>query len=140
MEQPSRNQLIESIVRVLEPRDEILEAYLFGSRARGASGPLADVDVAVFLDRTDAGAYPFGYPAELATVLMRELRTNAIDVVVLNGAPPLLYHRVLRDGVRLFSRNLQETTTREGMALSRYCDFVPQLRTIAAAQDARIAR
>ena len=91
MEQPSRNQLIESIVRVLEPRDEILEAYLFGSRARGASGPLADVDVAVFLDRTDAGAYPFGYPAELATVLMRELRTNAIDVVVLNGAPPLLY-------------------------------------------------
>jgi hypothetical protein len=64
---------------------------------------------------------------------MRALGTNSIDVVILNNSPPLLYHRVLRDGQRLLSRNLQATTVREGRALSRYCDFAPQLARIDAA-------
>ena len=59
-----------------------------------------------------------------------------LDVVVLNDAPPLLYHRVLRDGERLLSRDLAATTTREGRALSRYCDYLPQLRKI----DRELAR
>ena len=59
---------------------------------------------------------------------------NAIDVVVLNTAPPLLYHRVLRDGVRLLSRDLRATTTRAGQALSRYFDFLPQMEKMDAAR------
>jgi hypothetical protein len=58
---------------------------------------------------------------------------------VLNDATPLLYHRVLRDGQRILSRNLRATSTREGYALSRYCDHVPQLAKIEAAHGARIA-
>ena len=54
--------------------------------------------------------------------------------MVLNRAPPLLYHRVLRDGRRILARDLRATTTREGYALSRYCDFVPQLAKMAAAR------
>lgn len=61
---------------------------------------------------------------------MSGLRTNAIDVVILNRAPPLLYHRVLRDGIRVLSRDLRATTVREGQALSRYCDFLPYLNRI----------
>jgi len=37
---------------------------------------------------------------------------------------------VLRDGERLLSRDLAASTTREGYAISRYCDYLPQLRTI----------
>ena len=59
---------------------------------------------------------------------------NDVDVVLLNHAPPVLYHRVLRDGVRLLSRDLPATTTRAGQALSRYCDFVPQLAKMEAAR------
>jgi hypothetical protein len=61
---------------------------------------------------------------------MSALGTNRVDLVLLNEAPPLLYHRILRDGVRLLSRDLASTTTREGRALSRYCDYVPQLLKI----------
>lgn len=57
--------------------------------------------------------------------------------MVLNEAPPLLYHRVLRDGVRILTRDLRATTTREGQALSRYCDFLPQLEKIDAVHRAR---
>ena len=59
---------------------------------------------------------------------------EGVDVVVLNEAPILLYHRVLHDGVRLFSRDLRATTSRAGQALSRYFDFLPQLDKMDAAR------
>lgn len=71
---------------------------------------------------------------------MRSLGTNAVDMVVLNRAGPLLYHRVLRDGLRVYSRDLRATTAREGYALSRYCDYVPQLAKIEAAMRASRAK
>jgi hypothetical protein len=61
-----------------------------------------------------------------------------VDVVLLADAPPLLYHRVLRDGIRIMSRDLRETTVREGRAMSRYCDYVPQLAKIDAAAARRL--
>ena len=120
--------------RALEPRPEILDAYLFGSQARGDTGALSDIDVAVYIDEDLADPGPYGYDAELITDLMTELGTNDIDVVLLNRAPPLLYHRVLRDGRLLVTRDLKATTTRAGYALSRYFDFVPQLKKQAAAR------
>jgi hypothetical protein len=71
---------------------------------------------------------------------MRCVSRNDVDIVVLNQAPPLLYQRVLRDGVRILSRDLAATTVREGRALSRYCDYLPQLRKIEALHAARIER
>jgi len=82
--------LVAAIRSVLEPREEVREAYLFGSAARGDAARHSDV-----------------------------------DVVRLNAAPPLLYHRVLRDGSRILARDLRETTVREGRALSRWCDWAP---------------
>ena len=119
--------LTERLAELLDPREEILEAYLFGSHARGRAQPHSDVDVAVYVDEARADDTGYGYRANLTTDLMAGLRFNDVDVVVLNRAPPLLYHRVLRDGVRLLARDLRATTTREGRAVSRYCDFVPQL-------------
>jgi len=132
--------LVERIAALLAPRQEVLEAYLFGSQATGRAQPHSDIDVAVYVDEAGAVHSGYGYPAELTTVLMAGLRTNRVDVVVLNHAPPVLYHRVLRDGVRVLSRDLRATTTREGYALSRYCDYVPQLAKIEAAMRAARTR
>ena len=127
-------RLAARLVGVLETRDEVLEAYLFGSHACGQAQPRSDVDVAVYVDEGRAEDGVWGYRAQLATELMAALRVNEVDVVVLNRAPPLLYHRVLRDGVRLLSRDLRATTTRAGQALSRYFDFLPQLDKMDAAR------
>jgi predicted nucleotidyltransferase len=133
----SKDLLAGRITAVLSARPEILEAYLFGSHARGAGRAHSDVDVAVFIDEGSIDPGPFGYGSELTTVLMSGLGTNAVDVVVLNHAPPLLYHRVLRDGIRLLARDLRATTVREGRALSRHCDFVPHLAKIDALLGSR---
>lgn len=42
--------------------------------------------------------------------------------------------------VELERRLLRATTTREGYALSRYCDFVPQLAKMQAARRALARR
>ena len=131
--------LTEQIAGVLRPRREILEAYLFGSRAREDASPESDTDVAVLVDRSTAPDPHFGYAAALAADLTTAVGGGAVDVVVLNDAGPLLYQRVLRDGIRLLARDLRATTTREGRALSRYCDYVVQLRKMEVAHSARIA-
>jgi predicted nucleotidyltransferase len=124
----------------LTPRGEVLEAYFFGSQARGEARAHSDIDVAVYLDLTRVPPCDYGYEAQLTTELMSALSSDRVDLVVLNRASPLLYHRVLRDGVRLLTRDLQATTVREGQALSRYCDYVPQLAKIDAVAAARIRR
>ncbi len=126
------------LTETLERRPEVLEAYLFGSHARGEARAHSDVDVAVYVSEVPDA--PFGYEAELTADLMSALGDNRVDVVLLDRAPPLLYHRVLRDGVRLLSRDLKATALREGRALSRYCDWVPQLAKIDAALRDRIRR
>jgi predicted nucleotidyltransferase len=131
--------LLEKLAAVLELRAEILEAYLFGSTATGRARQHSDIDVAVYLGEAAPSSSVFGYVADLSTSLMHALGSNRVDVVILNSAPPLLYHRVLRDGTRIFARDLRATTTREGHALSRFCDYVPQLAKIEAAHRARIA-
>jgi hypothetical protein len=130
--------LVESLGRRLAERPEILEAYLFGSQARGLARRHSDVDVAVYVNPACQVDAPFGYEAALTAELLTLLRCNDVDVVVLNRASPLLYHRVLRDGVRLFTRAARVTTTREGLALSRYCDYLLQLRKIDVAHGTRI--
>ena len=129
-----RERLVERLATLLAPRGEVLDAYLFGSCARGQAQSHSDIDIAVYVDEALVDNGNFGYRAKLTTALMAGLGYNDIDLVVLNCAPPLLYHRVLRDGIRVFSRDLSATTTREGQALSRYCDFVPQLAKMDAAR------
>jgi len=139
MDRPREHTL--AIVRqVLATHPEVLEAYLFGSTARGEQQPHSDVDVAVYVDRDAAPRSVFGHAADLTADIMRALGTNRVDVVLLNDAPPLLYGRVLQDGIRICSRDLMASTRREGQALSRYCDFVPQLAKIDAAHHARVMR
>jgi predicted nucleotidyltransferase len=130
-------KLVDELASVLATRPEICEAYLFGSQARGDSRPHSDVDVAVYVDPAVPMNTGFGIDCEIAADLMKALGTNDIDVVLLNRAGPLLYHRVLRDGIRVLARDLAAATRREAMALSRYCDYLPQLGKIQNAERRR---
>ena len=40
----------ERLAEVLDPCEEILEAYLFGSHARGQARRHSDLDIAVYID------------------------------------------------------------------------------------------
>ena len=57
--------LAERITDELSARPEILEAYLFGSQARGAGQAHSDVDIAVYVDEEKIAPRLFGVPGRV---------------------------------------------------------------------------
>ena len=133
------SELLPLLQATLQPRVEVLEAYLYGSCARGDAASHSDIDVAAFVTSDSLLVPGFGIAAQLSALLQTGLRRSDVDLALLNCASPLLYYRVLRDGVRILSRDLAATSNREGMALSRYCDYLPQLRIVELEHRNRIA-
>lgn len=107
---------------------DVVAGYLFGSVARGDDGPESDVDVALWLrsapQPTVAGA---AFAPILADDLTEALGRRA-DVVVLNGAPLELIHRVLRDGVLIAERDRSARIAFEVAFRRTYLDMQPYLR------------
>lgn len=79
-------------------------AYLFGSRASGSARPESDFDIGILLEASAARAERGATIRRLAARLGREVSSVLLDIVILNDAPALLRHRVIRDGLLLFER------------------------------------
>jgi predicted nucleotidyltransferase len=83
----------------------VVSAFLFGSVAEGRSHRESDIDVGVLLSRdvyaTERERFDAG--VRLSSEIVGTLGKNAIDVVVLNDAPPHLARRIVTSGRRVFS-------------------------------------
>ena len=64
----------------------------------------------------------------LAGALGREVPSDRLDLVLLNDAPALLRHRVVRDGVLLFARSDAERVRFVLRTIREYQDLEPRLR------------
>lgn len=93
--------LVPEITAVVGSR--LASAYLFGSEAERRPHRESDVDIAVLLDPSDHGdrRSRFDMRILLASRLISRLGGRAVDIVVLDDAPPLLARRIVLDGVRL---------------------------------------
>ncbi|HEY5046992.1 MAG TPA: nucleotidyltransferase domain-containing protein [Rhizomicrobium sp.] len=76
---------------------EIERIVLFGSRARGDAGPLADIDLAIACPDADAGRWSDIVEAaeETPTLLL-------IDIVRIESAPAALKAQIVREGKTLY--------------------------------------
>jgi predicted nucleotidyltransferase len=114
--------------------DGVIAAYLFGSVARGTEKATSDVDVAILLGRDPPrtfDALPLGLEGELERLVRRR-----VQLVVLNGAPVDLVHRVLRDGVIVADRDRSARIRFEVRARALYLDLLPFLRRYRRQGDA----
>ncbi len=73
-------------------------AYLFGSQARGAAGAFSDIDIAVLFSASPS----LDEHATMQVDLCRLLGTDAVDLVVLNDASPLLKLDAVTEGKLLY--------------------------------------
>ena len=108
------------------PGPEIDCAYLFGSVARGESGPLSDIDVGILF----SGSTPAARRLELAAAVgehMERLTKSTVDVVILNDAPPAVRHRIVRDGLLLFAVDEHLRVVFESRSIDEFLDFQPVL-------------
>lgn len=106
-----------------------MAAYLYGSHAEGRSHSESDVDVAVLLDE---GTYPTAAERSEARVrisawLVGALSVNDVDVLVLNGAPPLLGRKVVTDGLPVRVADAERARTWARDVQLRAADLAPFL-------------
>jgi predicted nucleotidyltransferase len=101
---------------------DIAALYLFGSRSRGAAAARSDVDLAVVLAAGLDAERRWKKRLDLMADATRVLGTDAVDLLVLEDAPVVVAHRVLRDG-RLLGERMPERRTQvaEGI-MRRYVD------------------
>lgn len=118
-------ETVSIIKTVLEAREEVIFAYLFGSTVKGLDNSLSDVDIAVFLDiekMPESGS--FGYKSELILEIEKAL-LKKIDLVLLNQSPLFLAHNILKNGLLIFSRSEKEKVGFHFRVVRNYLDFKP---------------
>ena len=117
-----RGVLQELLADGLRGIPNLCAAYLFGSRARGTQRPGSDVDVGIWLRKTPVTLDE--YPLELAGALEQKLG-QGVDLVVMNGAPSDLVHRILRDGILVLEKDRAARIAFEMQARSDFFDMAP---------------
>ena len=106
-------------------QEEIEIAYIFGSIARGTESALSDIDIAILIDdqQINEDKFRYGYKAEILADLMKILKTNNVDLAILNEANTLLRHRVLYHGKLIYSKNEKKRIEFQTNTIDKYIDF-----------------
>lgn len=117
--------LIKKLGGFARSHPRILLGYLFGSTVRNERHRGSDYDIALLLD----GEPTFEDRIALISELMRILKTNDVDIVILNHAPPLLRYEVVSDG-RLFFRKGEDAANKFEMMVYREFFDTQHLRDV----------
>jgi uncharacterized protein len=119
-------------------REGVVAAMLIGSQARGSAGPLSDIDIGVWHEPGLDPKALFKLRFELTDAAARALGTDEVDVVLLNGATPLMRHRAIRDARRLVERDPKARVRLEARAVLDYLDTAPLRAELARGLRHRI--
>lgn len=112
----------EALKNIFKSYPEIKLAYLFGSRAVGKEGPLSDYDFAVYFDLNDKIRMS-DIRFKLLDQLSRELKTDKVDLVILNMTEsPELKYNIIKDG-RIIYEVEPFKLLFEPRVLNEYFDF-----------------
>ncbi len=119
------NEVQEILKEYFKMHPEVEVAYVFGSLARGRMNPLSDIDIALLIDRDriKEKIYPYGYKSEILADLVQLLKTNNVDLVILDEANPLLRHRILYFGKIIYSQDERKRIKFQIDTINRYNDY-----------------
>jgi len=125
-------QCLAPLVEKLKNDLDIVAIYLFGSFAAGMQTPLSDIDLAIILDHNLPPSRYFKKKLDLLAIVTSLLKTDAVDLVILNQAPLALSYQVLGKG-RLVYEKKGGKTQRIGFQVKtfdQYFDFKPVERIL----------
>lgn len=113
---------IGKLQRFFAGQRKVRLAYLFGSHGKGTEGPLSDIDIAVFLDNNLSKHERQETQLELLSEISSIVKTDRLDLVVMNDCPIDLNYEIIKHGRILNIKDEGEKVDIESMILSRYLD------------------
>jgi len=109
-------KISKAIYEALSKEENIILAYIYGSTAREKEHPFSDIDIAILLKE----------PSIDKTIKIHSILTDSlgekVDTLLLNLAPPILRYQVIKNGIRIISKNEEARIAFESRALSEGLD------------------
>lgn len=121
--------LFRDLKRALLKDNELIFGYVFGSFGMGKSSLLSDVDVAFYIL---PGKNGFEKKLSLMEEITSILKTDEVDIVILNEAPLTLCYQVLKTGRLLFSKDERLRLDFVNKVYNAYCDTEPLRKSAEA--------
>ena len=114
------NHFLPDVREYLNKHPKVVFAYLFGGLARGRVSPLSDVDIAIYLtDEVDTTREKL----EIVGKLNDLLKTDEVDLVMVNTAPLPLAARIIRHKTILVDKMPFVRHKFESLTIRKYFDF-----------------
>ena len=110
------------LLEFMRGQEDIKLAYLFGSVAKGKEGKLSDVDIAIFLDESLSKKERFYLQLKVTSELTSILKTDRVDLIVMNNAPLLLKYNIIKYG-KILKEDIETKVGVESGILSDYLDM-----------------
>ncbi len=120
--QKSVEEKLDDLIDFLQSHKYIVFAYLFGSVAKGKGGKLSDLDLAVFMDESLNKREKFDLQLKLISEMTSILKTDKVDLVVMNDAPLSLNYEIIKANCPMFVKDRGEKIDFEHKVLSKYLD------------------
>ncbi|WP_207180779.1 type VII toxin-antitoxin system MntA family adenylyltransferase antitoxin [Anaerocellum diazotrophicum] len=105
--------------------NKVVAAYFFGSFAMGTYTPLSDIDIAILFDKELSKTIVEELENEILDGLMKMLKTDEIDLVILNHAPLSVRYGVLKTGKIVYCSNTEKMVDFQTEVISKYLDIKP---------------
>lgn len=97
-------------------------AILFGSQARMYQHPASDIDIAIYFDKKPSYEEIINITSDIAEIL--QIPEDKIDITILDHEISLeLRYKIFRDGVIIFSREMDKLKRFRDLSLSLYLDY-----------------
>ena len=100
MDKKRRNDLTTKLASFFKVKNDISLAFLIGSQASGRARPESDVDVAVLFYSPPSSEEILSLKGDLEDLVKKN-----IDLVLLNGAGPVIGIQALKTGILLLNRD-----------------------------------
>jgi predicted nucleotidyltransferase len=117
-----KETLISRLTEFFKSQEHVELAYLFGSTAEDHRGPLSDIDIGIYFSNRLAKRERIDKHLELTAELTGLLKTDRIDLVVMNDAYPVINFEIIKPNLPVFVKDEDFKIDAEQEIMSRYMD------------------
>ena len=120
---PDVTERIPALIERISKDPDIIALFAFGSLASDTLKPLSDLDFGILVSGIIGNRKRFDKHLELIGLLTEVLRTDEVDLVLMNDAPMRFSRNIIKSGKLMYCADIGELTDFVEKTNKLYLDF-----------------